>query len=213
LNGWNIGGVCNIVTSPVHSDSYVAYISNHGFDNWIQQDLTLPGDQDYHLEAWVYPSIVGNLGEFLYPFSCVSLNFLDPSSKVSLNVRYAWSWYEAGANVSQGVAFLLDFKASQWNLLSRDVSMDARSYFINVNFSKLTLHDIVWEYHYSEVDPGAFYLDDVSLTGPVAQQTTVPLPIIMVSIAIFLVAIAASGTMILLTVEKSHQKQYLKRRS
>ena len=66
-------------------------------------------------------------------------------------------------NYSQFVAFLLDFHDSQWNLLSRDVTQDARSYFTSVNFSELILYDIFWEYHFSGANPGAFYLDDLAL--------------------------------------------------
>jgi hypothetical protein len=164
FNGWSVTGVCTISTTTVHSGSYSAYISDQTFDNSIQQNLTLPGNEDYHLEAWVYPLKVGNLGEVVYPVSYICLDFLNRSSMTYLNVRYTWSWYEASANVSQGVAFLLNFNAFQWNLLSRDVSQDARSYFKNVNFSNLVLSDIRCVYHYSSASPGAFYVDDIVLS-------------------------------------------------
>lgn len=165
LNGWDVGGVCSISTTTVHGGSYSAYISDQVFDSSIQQNLSLPGDTDYLLQAWVYPLRVGNLGFVYYPASYISLDFFDPSSNTYLNVRYTWCWYAASINWTQGVAFMLDFHASQWNLLSRNVTQDAQSYFKNANFSNLILSNIQCVYHYSNTSPGAFYLDDLVLSA------------------------------------------------
>jgi hypothetical protein len=176
LNGWYVGGVCSVSTSTVHTGSYSAYISDSTFDNWIQQALNLPADQDYHLEGWIYPLRVGSLGPIAFPHSSLELDYYNRSTMtLSLQESYSWCWNELAYNgTTPGglyvVNFQLNFNASSWNPLSTNVTQDVRNYFTALNYSELALHDIRWVYHYSDDDPGAFYLDDLALSIPILPQ-------------------------------------------
>lgn len=176
LNGWDVGGVCNISTSTVHTGSYSVYVSNSTYDNWIHQALNLPAYQDYHLEGWGYPLRVGSLGPIASPHSSLELDYYERSTMtLYLQESYSWCWNELAYNgTTPSCLYVVDFRlnlnASSWDSFSMSVTQDVRTYFSFLNFSALVLHDIRWVYHYSDEDPGAFYLDDLALSIPIPPQ-------------------------------------------
>lgn len=175
LSGWDVVGVCSISSTVVHSGSYSAYISDAPTDNWMGQEVNLPADDDYHLEGWIYPLRVGSLGPLLMPYSLVSLWYYDKASMMhAFHVNYIWSWNDAEedptVNDSNRLTFLLSFNQSEWNLLSRNVTQEVRQYFTGINLSEYVLHNITAWYHYSNVNPGAFYLDDLRISTPKGEN-------------------------------------------
>jgi parallel beta-helix repeat protein len=166
FSGWSVGGVCSVSGTVVHNGSYSAYVSDETYDNWIAQNIAEPADRDCDLEAWVYPLKVGNLGDAYSASSYIRLWFYNASSmSPAFDVLYLWCWNNdilMNGNWSNGVHFLLPFTASAWNLLSRNVTQDVCLYFVGINLSKYVLYSITAVYHYSNGDPGAFYLDDLN---------------------------------------------------
>jgi hypothetical protein len=172
LTGWNVSGVCSASNAFVHSGMYSAYISdNRDSDNQIVQEVDLPADVDYHLEGWIYPLKVGNLGSAYSASAQIWLEFYNRSSMShAFNVIYVWCWNNEhlvnglNTNSSREVIFLLPFTASAWNLLSRNVTQDIHSYFAGINLSDYVLFSVRTRYHYSNGDPGAFYVDDLRIS-------------------------------------------------
>ncbi len=170
LTGWNVGGVCQVDNSTVHSGQFSAYVSDVAFNSWISQhfypETNLCVDDDLILNGWVFPSSVGSLGSVAYPFSVIRLYFVNATSgDPALMVSYDWCWNEYENNVTTAITFLLDFQANQWNLLSRNVTSDIYSFYGNMDYSNVFLSYITCLYHFSDVSPGAFYVDELELTS------------------------------------------------
>jgi len=172
LNGWNVLGTCAISSTIVHSGSYSAYVSDVGYDNWVSQELNLPAGNDYHFEGWIYPLKVGNLGPVDYPASFLYFWYYNKSSMLpAFHVNYVWCWNDwnsvGNGNYSSALEFLLPFNQLEWNLLSINLTEDVRSYFVGIDLSQFILHSVTAQYHYSNGSPGAFYVDDISLSARV----------------------------------------------
>lgn len=165
--GWNVAGVCTISTSTVHSGMYSAYVSSGWAEtNAIAQNLTVSAGQSILFEGWIYPLKVGNLGDAYSASSAITLWFCNAATMLpAFVVEYIWCWNNShlSCNSSQGVHFLLPFTAGTWNVLSRNVTQDVLQYFTGINLSEYVLYSIKAQYHYSNGDPGAFYVDDLGL--------------------------------------------------
>ena len=176
LNGWNVLGTCSTSNTTVHSGSYSAYVSDVNSDSWISQELNLPADNDYHFEGWIYPLKVGNLGPVDYPVSWLYFWYYNISTMLpAFHVDYIWCWNDwvqnpLNENTSSCLGFLLSFNQSEWNLLSINLTENVRSYFAGIDLSQFILHNVTAQYHYSNASPGAFYIDDLSLST--IQETT-----------------------------------------
>jgi hypothetical protein len=168
--GWNVGGACYIDNSTVHSGQFSAYVSDIFYDNWISQyfypKISLKVDQGLIFNGWVYPLNVSSLGDVQYPFSVIRLFFVNATSgEPALMVSYDWCWNEYENNITTPITFLLEFQANEWNLLSRNVTSDIYSFYGNMDYSDIVLSYVTCLYHYSDVSPGAFYVDDLKLSS------------------------------------------------
>jgi len=165
--GWNVSGVCTISNSTVHSGMYSAYVSSgYAETNAISQNLTVSAGQSILFEGWIYPLKVGNLGDAYSASSAITLWFCNAATmSPAFIVEYIWCWNNAhlNSNSSQGIHFLLPLTAGTWNILSRNVTQDILQYFTGINLSEYMLYSIKAQYHYSNGDPGAFYVDDLGL--------------------------------------------------
>lgn len=172
LTGWDVVGACSISNTIVHGGSYSAYISdNNPYENWIEQKLNLPANDNYYFEAWVYPLKVGSLGETQYPRSDIFFHYYNKSSMLpAFRVHYVWSWNDyilsdsTHGNGSDTLVFTLGFNRSEWNLISRNLTEDIRSHFAGIDLSQFVLYDMYAQYHFSNASPGAFYVDDLKIS-------------------------------------------------
>jgi hypothetical protein len=172
LNGWDKGGQCEARASiiPIHNGSYSAYVSDAAYDSWINQSFypqsLLHVDDNLWFDGWIHPSKVGSLGDLVYPYSAIGLDFYNlSSSEIEYGLAYRWSSCELDQvnSTHGGFFFFFSWNVSQWNLLSRNVTKDFHSVFGNGDFSDIVLHSIIVVYHYSHVSPGDFYADDLKL--------------------------------------------------
>jgi hypothetical protein len=170
FSGWNVGGVCSISSTIVHSGSYSAYISDAVYDSSINQYIGLSTNYDWQLQGWVYPLNVGSLGQAQYPLSCLQLQFYNKSTmSPAFSIYYEWCWNDfVVSNTTTQLIFLLTFNKATWNYLSRNVARDIQSvsYYASTNISELVLYNIKALYHFSMGSPGAFYVDDLQLLQP-----------------------------------------------
>jgi hypothetical protein len=175
FTGWDVVGDCSISRAIVHGGSYSAYISdNNPYENWIDQKLNLPANDNYYFEAWVYPLRVGSLGPAQYARSDIFLHYYNKTSMLpAFRVHYIWSWNDyvltddIHGNGSETVVFTLNLNQAQWNLISRNLTGDILSHFGGIDLSQFVLYDIYTQYHFSNASPGAFYVDDLKLSrGP-----------------------------------------------
>jgi hypothetical protein len=174
LAGWwaepDSGYSAQLSNTVVHNGSYSVYVSSERFSyNWIHQDIyprtRLTVNSNLTFEGWIYPSRVGLLsGEF--PYSALRLRFYNESSMLpAFNTIYTWCMSSTWYNTSKRLAvYLSDWKVSEWNFLSRNVTADIHSYFGSVNFSDIVLYSVEAVYHYSTDNPGAFYVDDLKIS-------------------------------------------------
>jgi hypothetical protein len=179
LRGWQTSGQCRISVAIIRNGSYSAYVSDEVYDSWVEQ-IVYPAvsspvnEADFHFEGWVYPLVTGYLGTAQHPSSSFNLTFNFKSSmSYAFSVYYLWSWSEGYYfNTTSKLYSLLSFSEEQWNFLSQNVTEDASSYFgiRGFNLSNIVLYSMKADYHYSNVSPGAFYVDDLVLTSPSAEQ-------------------------------------------
>jgi len=181
LDGWNISGACTISNSTVHNGSHSAYISSDVFDSSISQVVyeraRLFVNSSIELSSWIYPLAVGSLGEAQYPASGLELHFYNESSmQLAFKIQYTWcsNTYLGNLTEINGVLYafyrFFSWNVSEWNLLRRNVSDDFHAVF-GENDSNIVLHDIYLYYHYSNGDPGAFFVDDLEIHSQSGPRT------------------------------------------
>jgi hypothetical protein len=66
---------------------------------------------------------------------------------------------------------LSGWSVGQWNELQRGVTADILSYYGVANFTGIYLGSITFVYHYSNGSPGAYWVDDVSISTPAVNAT------------------------------------------
>jgi hypothetical protein len=166
LDGWaNVNGTCSISTSIVHSGSYSAYLSDHSYDSMMNQTVMLPATDVLYTAGWIYPTYVGNLGEAFCASAQINYYFYNKiSMKQEFIVGALWSWNNWHANNSWYLGFLLPFNASSWNYFSLNLTDAIYSHFEGADFSNIVLYSVVAWYHFSNGNPGAFYVDDLYLS-------------------------------------------------
>ncbi len=176
LDGWaNVNGTCSISNSTVHSGSYSAYVSDHSYDSMLNQTVMLPATDILYTEGWIYPTNVGNLGYAFCASAQINYYFYNKTSMTQeFIVGAVWSWnnWHVTANSSWYLGFLLPFTASSWNHFSLNLTEAIHSHFKDRDFSNIVLYSVVAWYHFSNGNPGAFYVDDLYLSH---EQTSMPL--------------------------------------
>jgi hypothetical protein len=176
FDGWDANGTCSISNATVHSGSYSAYLSDRSFDSMLTQKVMLPVTDALYTEGWIYPTRVGNLGSAFCPSAQINFYFWNKfSMEKEFIVGVIWCWNDAHliANDSSYLGFLLPFNVSSWNHFSLNLTDAVHSHFKGVDFSNIVLYYVVAWYHYSNDNPGAFYVDDLYLS---TEPTSVPLP-------------------------------------
>lgn len=181
LDGWDITGTCSISNGTVHSGSYSAYLSDQSFDSMLTQKVMLPATDVLYTEGWIYPTRVGNLGDAFCASAQINFYFWNKlSMEKEFIVGAVWCWNDAHliANDSSYLGFLLPFNVSSWNHFSLNLTDAIHSHFKGVDFSNIVLYSVVAWYHFSNGNPGAFYVDDLYLSNGQASapQVSVPLP-------------------------------------
>ena len=176
LDGWDITGTCSISNGTVHSGSYSAYLSDRSFDSMLNQTMMLPATGVLYTGGWIYPTRVGSLGGAFCPSAQIDFYFRNKlSMKNDFKIGVVWCWNDAHltCNSSSYLSLLLPFNVSSWNQLSLNLTDAVHSYFEGMDFSNLVLSSVVAWYHYSNDNPGAFYVDDLYIS---TEPTSVPLP-------------------------------------
>ncbi len=179
LAGWNITGPCSVSSGIVHSGSYAAYLSDRSFDSMLNQTVMLPATDVLYAEGWVYPTQVGNMGYAFAPSAQVNFYFKYKSSmENAFSVGVVWCWCDAHlvSNDSVYLALLMPFNASSWNYFNLNLTEAVHSHFTGANFSDIVLYSIVAWYHYSNGSPGAFYVDDLSVSSEQPSSPLSPKP-------------------------------------
>jgi len=174
LDGWaNVNGSSAISEGTVHSGSYSAYLSDQSYDSMMNQTVMLPATDILYTEGWIYPTRVGNLGNAFCASAQINYYFYNKlSMKQEFIVGVLWSWNNWHANNSWYLGFLLPFNASSWNYFSLNLTDAIYSHFEGIDFSNIVLYSVVAWYHFSNGNPGAFYVDDLYLSH---EQTSAPL--------------------------------------
>jgi hypothetical protein len=177
LDDWDINGTCSISDDIVHSGSYSAYLSDQSYDSMMNQTVMLPATDLLYTEGWIYPTRVGNLGEAFCASAQINYYFYNKlSMKQEFIVGAVWSWNNWHANSSWYLGFLLPFNVSSWNYFSLNLTDAIYSHCEGMDFSNIVLYSVVAWYHFSNGDPGEFYVDDLYLSNdPTSPQTSVPL--------------------------------------
>ena len=176
LDGWDITGTCSISNGTVHSGSYSAYLSDHSYDSMLTQTVMLPATDALYIGGWIYPTRVGNVGSAFCPSAQINYYFRNKfSMKPEFIVGAIWCWNDAHVNNNDSSYFpiFLPFNASSWNYFSLNLTDAVHSHFEGVDFSNIVLYSVVAWYHFSNANPGAFYVDALYLSS---EQASVPLP-------------------------------------
>jgi hypothetical protein len=179
FDGWAANGTCSISNGTVHSGSYSAYLSDRSFDSILNQTLMLPATGVLYTEGWIYPTRVGSLGGAFCPSAQIDFHFRSKlPMKNDFKIGVVWCWNDAHltCNSSSYLSLLLPFNASSWNHFSLNLTDTVHSYFEGVDFSNLVLSSVVAWYHYSNDNPGAFYVDDLSISNEPASAPLLPKP-------------------------------------
>jgi hypothetical protein len=174
LNGWaNVNGSCAISDGTVHSGSYSAYLSDRSYDSMMNQTVMLPATDSLYTSGWIYPTRVGNLGDAFCASAQINYYFYDKTSMAQkFIVGAVWSWNNWHANNSWYLGFLMPFNASSWNYFSLNLTDAIYSHFTDMDFSNIVLYSVVAWYHFSNGNPGEFYVDDLYLSS---DATSAPL--------------------------------------
>lgn len=179
LDGWaDTYGSCSISDSIVHSGSYSAYLSDSSYDSMLNQTVMLPATDILYTEGWIYPTHVGNLGYAFCASAQINYYFYNKTSmtqKFIVGAVWTWNNWHLTANNSWYLGVLLPFNASSWNYFSLNLTEAIFSHFKGMDFSDIVLYSVVAWYHYSNGNPGAFYVDDLYLSN---DPTSAPHPFI-----------------------------------
>ena len=170
--GWDNVSNCGVQGDIFHNGSYAAYVASDGYDNWARQSfypsVLIRVDTGILLEGYVYPLRVGWLGA-AYPFSAVVVWFYNTTSgQLAGYILYSWClsiYATEPCNV-----FIWGWNKEQWNYLSRNVTADASFVYGSEDISELALGWIEVRYHYSDLSPGAFYVDDLKVFAEVSAH-------------------------------------------
>jgi hypothetical protein len=168
---WRTFGACEVDASTVHNGSYSAHITDDTYDNKINQtihpEMRLSVDDGLYFEGWVFPTRVGWLGPVQYPYSWIEIVFINESSESLMGVIYTWcanSYLQGYPHVK-----FLELNAASWNHISRNVTADMYSSWNSSDLSNVMLYYVDIVYHYSNVDPGEFWVDDLQILCPHAS--------------------------------------------
>jgi hypothetical protein len=169
FEGWTVISDCYIGSSIVHAGSYSACVSDQSWDSGITQVVygseRLTVGDGIVLDGWIYPTKTGYLGDYPYPYSLIFVRFYDESTQQQA-FMIAYEWSATSLHKSYPWIKFVNMEANTWNHMVLDVAADVRSTFQNVtDFGNISLYSIEILYHWSIVDPGSFFADDLQVYG------------------------------------------------
>jgi DNA-binding HxlR family transcriptional regulator len=167
--GWSVTGVCSITTDMIHSGKYSAYIESASWDSKITQNVDsaqhLTLNDTIYLDGWIYPTKTGYLGDLEYPYSDIVLRFYNQSTGQQEAYQISYEWSATSLHQSYPYITFLSMTPMQWNHFSLNITSDFQRIYQGIgNYQDIYLHSIEFWYHWSHSDPGAFYVDGVTLS-------------------------------------------------
>jgi hypothetical protein len=164
-----------VVSTFSHSGKYCCWIPGDGMEvsGYVEQNITsdvfLSGD--IFLDCWIYPEKVGPLMTE-YPFSGIELVFENTIDQTTYYLDFLLGGYVWTNSSERGIITLFDFTPNMWNHLQRDLRDDLYQ-LIGNDPSQLRLVSISISHHWSNEEPGGFFIDDVSLTQRIKTRITI----------------------------------------
>ncbi|PWI47616.1 hypothetical protein CEE45_10645 [Candidatus Heimdallarchaeota archaeon B3_Heim] len=174
LDGWD-SYKAQVSSSHTTGSGYTCFVDRattsdpHPYNSFIsQQPLSnLSLTESIYLNTWIYPEKVGYLaGQWNY----AGLNVLFTNGTITKSVHYTWAGsFGIRANTTYtGFIILHDlypnWKAQEWNLLYRNLRSDFMELFgMEEAFYNYELYHVEFVTHYSNNQPGWFYIDNIGL--------------------------------------------------
>ncbi|MFV2014792.1 MAG: hypothetical protein ACC656_05160, partial [Candidatus Heimdallarchaeota archaeon] len=117
------------------------------------------------LWTYVYPTVVQNFPGVTWPYSAIYVQFTNYDNTIGRGFYYIWA---GNLNPSTTQFTLYDqWTPNQWNLLYRDLYEDFKVKFPADNPEDFSITYIRPGYHYSNQNPGIFYIDNLDISpGP-----------------------------------------------
>jgi hypothetical protein len=163
-----------VVSVFSHSGKYCAWIPGDGLEinGYVEQNFTtdISLSDDIFLDCWIDPERVGLL--MTGSFSGIELAFENTTDQTIYCLHFQLGGYVCTNSSEIGTITLFDFVPSTWNHLQRDLRDDLYQ-LIGNNPSQLRLVSIRISHHFSDEEPGGFFIDDVSLTQRIKTKITI----------------------------------------